>query len=83
MFEALKKELCKDSVLTHFDPGLKIGISRDASNFGIEVVLFHRYSDGNERPIAKVSKMLTPTQCSYSQIHKEALAVVFGLKKFH
>ena len=30
-----------------------------------------------------MSKTLTPTQRRYSQIQKEALAVIFGLKKFH
>ena len=36
-----------------------------------------------ERPTGNVSKTLTDTQHRYSQIHKEALAVVFALKKFH
>ena len=82
-FQALKDELGKDHVLVHFDPTLPVGISCDASNVGIGVVLFHRYPDGSERPICNVSKTLTPTQRRYSQVHKEALAVVFGLKKFH
>ena len=46
-------------------------------------VLFHRYSDGGERPIANASKTLTTTQRGYSQIQKEALAIVFVLRKFH
>ena len=46
-------------------------------------MLFHRYPDGSERPIANVSKTLTETQRKYSQVHKEALSVIFGLKKFH
>ena len=45
--------------------------------------LFHRYPDGNERPISNASKTLTPSQRRYSQIQKEALVVVFGLKRFH
>ena len=82
-FQTLKDELGKDHVLVHFDPALQVGISCDASNVGIGVVLFHRYPDGSERPISNVSKTLTPSQRRYSQIQKEALAVVFGLKKFH
>ena len=82
-FQHLKEELCKDTVLAHYDPNLEIGISCDASNVGIGAVLFHRYPDGSERPIANASKTLSPTQRRYSQIQREALSVIFGLKKFH
>lgn len=82
-FQRLKDALCTDTVLAHYDPHLEIGISCDASDVGIGAVLFHRYPDGSERPIANASKTLTPTQRRYSQIQREALAVIFGLKKFH
>ena len=72
-----------DTVLAHFDPTLPIGISCDASEVGLGVVLFHRYQDGSERPIANTSKTLTETQHHYSEIQKEALAIVFALNKFH
>eukprot|EP00795_Rhopilema_esculentum_P007931 gene7931-biopygen9137 len=39
--------------------------------------------NGSERPIANVFKTLTESQRNYSQIQKEALAIVFGLKKFY
>ena len=82
-FEALKDELGKEHVLAHFDPTIPVGMACDASNVGIGAVLFHRYPDGSERPISNVSKTLNDTQRRYSQVHKEALAVIFGLKKFH
>ena len=82
-FQSLKDLLCTDTVLAHFDHSLPIGISCDASECGLGAVLFHRYPDGGERPISNVSKTLTDTQRKYSQIQKEALAIVFALSKFH
>ena len=82
-FETVKQLLSSDSVLTHFDPSKLLGMAIEASEVGIGAILFHRLADGSERPIANVSKILTDCQRRYSQIHKEALAIIFGLKKFH
>ncbi|KFD62340.1 LOW QUALITY PROTEIN: hypothetical protein M514_25463 [Trichuris suis] len=77
-FQRLKDALRADAVLAHFGPSQQIGISCDASEVGVGEVLFHRYGDGSERPIANVPKTLTE-----SQVEKEALAVIFVLRKFH
>ncbi|MEE4247163.1 MAG: RNase H-like domain-containing protein [Kangiellaceae bacterium] len=82
-FQQLKDWLSSDNVLVHFDPALPLGLACDASSVGIGAVLFHRYPDGSERPISNVSKTLTTSQRNYSQIQKEALSIVFGLKKFY
>lgn len=82
-FEQMKQLLMEKSVLVHFDPTLPIGLSCDASSVGIGVVLFHRYEDGSERPIANASKTLTKAERNYSQIQREALSIIYGLKKFH
>jgi len=76
-FQKLKELLSADLVLAHFDPSPLIGISCDASDVGIGAVLFHRCPDGSGRPIANASKTLTDTQRKYSQILKEALAIIF------
>jgi hypothetical protein len=39
--------------------------------------------DNTERPIAYSSRSLTKTEKHYSQRDKEALALVWGVKKFH
>ncbi|KAL5517164.1 hypothetical protein EMCRGX_G002655 [Ephydatia muelleri] len=74
-FQILKDLLCTDTILVHFNPTLPFGISCDASEVGLGAVLFHRYSDGSERPIANASKTLTNTQQGYN--HKPLIAL-FG-----
>ena len=82
-FLTLKKALSDSTFLAHFDPSLPLGISCDASEVGLGAVLFHRYSDGSERPIMNVSKTLTETQRRYGQIQREALSIIFAIQKFH
>ena len=46
-------------------------------------VLAHQMEDGTERRISYVSRALTPVEKRYLQIDIEALAIVFGVKRYH
>lgn len=80
-FETLKTEICSDKVLAHFNPRQKILLATDACNTAIAGVLFHRYDDGTQKPVAYVSRALNSAEKNYSTFEKEALAIIFSVIK--
>ena len=82
-FEKAKQLLTSTQVLSHYDPAKPLIMLCDASPYGIAAVLSHRMPNGNDRPIAFASKTLTPAKRNYYHLKKEALAIIFGFKKFH
>lgn len=79
----VKKQIQSEMVLTHFDSKLPLILAVDASPYGLGAVLSHQMPDGEERPIQFASQTLTKVQQRYSQIDKEALAIVFGVRRFY
>ena len=69
-------------LLVHFNPELDLLLMCDASSYGIGTVLAHRMPDGSEHPIGYASRSLSKSQRNYSQIEREALALVFGVQHF-
>ena len=82
-FSAVKSQLTSECLLTHFDPQKPLTLACYASPYGVGAVLSHRLDDGSERPIAFASRSLSPAEKGYAQLDKEALAIVFGVTKFH
>ena len=79
-FEEVKVLLTSDRLLVHYNPDKELVLACDASPYGIRAVLSHRDPDGRERLIAFASRTLAPVECNYSQLEKEGLAIVFGVK---
>lgn len=82
-FEALKNILSSDLALTHYDPTKPIIVAADASSYGMGAVILHKMPDGSERPIMHAASSLSKAEKNYPQVQREALALVFALKKFH
>ena len=82
-FAAAKNMLKTSALLVHYDSHKPILLACDASPYGIGAVLSHEMEDGSERPIGFVSRTLSPAEKGYSQLDKEALAIYFGVSKFH
>ena len=81
--ESAKRLLTNSNLLTHYDPSLPLKLAADASQYGLGAVISHVLQNGDERPIAFTSRALSPSEKNYSQIDKEALALIYGVKKFH
>ena len=78
-----KKLLTSSQLLAHYNPQLPITLACDASAYGIGAVLAHKFPDGSEKPIGYASRTLNKVERNYSQLEKEGLACVFGVKRFY
>ena len=82
-FRIAKEKLVSPNLLVHFDPALPVKVAGDASAYGVGAVMSHVMPDNTERPIAFASRTLSSSERNYSQVEKEALALVFAVKRFH
>ena len=59
-------------VLAPYDPNKETKMLADASSFGLGGVLLQKQEDQTWRPVMFISRALTPVECKYAQIKKEA-----------
>ena len=82
-FSRVKKMLKSNKVLTHFNDQLPLLLECDASPYGVGAVLSHRLPDGTVKSMCFASHTLSKAESNYAHIDQEALAIIFGVKRFH
>ena len=82
-FKGAKNKLTSAAVLAHYDPQLPLHLAGDASACGMGAMISHMFPDGSERPVPYASRTLSTSERNYSQLEKEALSLIFGLRRFH
>lgn len=80
-FDTLRKKLMTKPILQYPDYDKRFILATDASNYGIGCVLMQE-TNGKEHPLAYASRLLTKAEKNYDCTDREALALVWSLKKF-
>jgi len=79
--ELILSRLRENITTSYFDPGCRSVIICDASPIGVSGILSQWTDEGHLLPITFVSKALTPTQSRWSQIEREAFAIVYTVER--
>lgn len=80
-FKEIKTHLISEKFLVHYDPNKPLIMTCDASPQGVSAVLLHRINK-NEFPIHYASRTLNVSERNYSQLDREGLAIIFGVKTY-
>ena len=81
-FQKVKDVLSSTDFLLHYDPNIPV-VECDASPFGVGACLLQKEKSGFFRPVAFVSRSLVASERNYTQIEREALSIVFAVKRLH
>lgn len=83
VFKEAKQKLSTAPVLAHYDANLPVSLAADASQYGVGAVILHLMPDGTDHPTAFASRTLSRSDSNYVQVEKEALSLMFGVRKCH
>ena len=75
-FETLKKAFTTAPMLAYFNPDLDTWVESDASDYVVAAVLSQKHHDGMLRPVAFMSKKMSPAECNYEIYDKQLLAII-------
>lgn len=81
IFEKAKSSITSAKPLVAYDQNRSLFLACDASEKGVGAVLYHKNKEITQ-VIAFASRKLKPAERKYSVIDREALAILFGIKKF-
>lgn len=81
-FEKSKQMLLNSTCLVPYSLKYPIIVASDSSPYGVGCVLSH-IIDGVERPVMFCSSTLSSAESKYSQLYREALGLIYAVKKFH
>lgn len=81
-FDLLKSSLMNHSTLGYYDVNDRTQVVADASPVGLGAVLI-QFKSGEPRIISFANRSLTAPERNYAQTEKEALALVWGVERFH
>lgn len=81
-FDALKVAFTSAPILTHYDPGRKIVVETDASDYAIAGVISHPDDRERLQPIAFYSRKLDTPEQNYTVCDKELLAIVEAFRQW-
>ena len=77
-FAKIQDVIATKTTVVYFDRNKETIIQVDASSRGLESMLLQ-----NNKPLTFASKSSTETECRYSNLERELLAVVYGCEIFH
>lgn len=82
-FHEVEMLLTKVPLPEHYQLDQPLVLACDTSQYGLGAVLMHRNADGMEKMISYALRTLMSSKRNYLQIEKEALAIMYSVKKFY
>lgn len=81
-FEVSKTRLCEAPILAFPDFDKSFILTREASDYAVGAALSQLGEDGEELPVAYLSRLLNKEERNYTTTEKECLAVLYPMNQF-
>ena len=81
-FETFMHAFTTAPVLAYFNPDLETWVESDALDYVIAVMLSQKHPDGILRPVAFMSKKVSPVEFNYKIYDKEFFAIICAFKEW-